>query len=298
MKNRHLESLSPKFKLKPTPESALIFCSSSDIGVRKNLGRNGARFGPQCILNNLKKMQDHLPINEIGVIEVSDQSEELNNFEKAQVEESEKIKTYLAETLVRKSVHLGGGHDHVYPLLRALEFSKKQIIILNFDAHCDTRVDDIRHSGTPFRDFDSLKPTQTFLLQIGVHHYSNSSSTLNDLTNIKQSLIYKKDLTDSELFHQVMKSLEKIKISNDAIFILSLDADGLSADEMEAVSAPNHNGFGQNLIRKVFSYLQQKYPTHQQIFGIYEYNPIMDNLSQKGSRIIAGLIYDYFQGSK
>lgn len=297
MKNRHLESLSPKFKLKPTPESALIFCSSSDIGVRKNLGRNGARFGPQCILNNLKKMQDHLAINEIAVIEVSDQSEELINFEKAQEKESETIKSCLAQTLVRKSIHLGGGHDHVYPLLRALEYSKKQIIILNFDAHCDTRVDKIHHSGTPFRDFDKLKPTQTSLIQIGVHHYANSTSTLGNLTNIQQSLIYKKDLVDSELFHQVITNLEKIEISKDAIFILSLDADGLSAEEMEAVSAPNHNGFGQNLVRKVISYLQQNHPDHQQIFGIYEYNPIMDNLSQKGSRIIAGLIYDFFQES-
>ena len=50
-------------------------------------------------------------------------------------------------------IHLGGGHDHIYPLLRALSAQNDRITVINIDAHLDTRTDDLPHSGTPFRQF-------------------------------------------------------------------------------------------------------------------------------------------------
>ena len=296
MKNRHLESLGAILTDELRADSPLILTSPSDIGVRRNLGRNGSRFAPEAILGNLKKLQNHLSFPAIGMKKVSSQNLEIKNFEKAQIEEIESIKSTLEKNNYNRTIHLGGGHDHIYPLLAALPYNEKQIIILNLDAHCDTRADDHRHSGTPFRNFDELSPRNSHLIQIGVHKYANSASTLKDLKSIKQTHIYKENFSDAELLAQASKVLDQIKISDDAIFVLSLDADGLSAQEMEAVSAPNHNGFGQSLVRNLTKELRSKFGKHQQVFGIYEYNPIFDNLSQKGSRLIASLMYEFLEG--
>ena len=55
----------------------------------------------------------------------------------------------------KKIFHLGGGHDHIYPLLMSLEKTQnyKHLKVLNLDAHLDTRTDEFAHSGTPFRQF-------------------------------------------------------------------------------------------------------------------------------------------------
>ena len=55
----------------------------------------------------------------------------------------------------------------------------KIILIINFDAHCDTRVDDRSHSGTPFRDFDGVAKKPFHLIQIGIHEYANNDMTLS-----------------------------------------------------------------------------------------------------------------------
>lgn len=297
MKNRHLESLSPIIKTEIHNEGPLILCSPSDIGVRLNLGRNGTRFAPEAILNSLKKMQNHLPYKDISLLNVSNQKEEELDFEKAQSKETDRIKAALEKNNSHRLIHLGGGHDHIFPLLSALPFKDRQIIIINFDAHCDTRIDDKNHSGTPFRNFDQLKPLNTSLIQVGIHRYANSKSTMKDLNHINQTYIYKDEFTDTELLTQVLNSFEKEDILKDAIIVISLDADGLLAQEMEAVSAPNHNGFSQTLVRKFMKHLSAQFNDHQIIFGIYEYNPIFDNLSQKGCRLITGLIYDFLDDS-
>ena len=296
MKNRHLESLAPLFTDDYTQKLPLILSSPSDVGVRKNLGRNGTRFGPEAILSNLKKLQNHLSVNGIAVHTVSDQVSERINFESAQKQEQKKIEEALTSNSFPRKIHLGGGHDHIFPFLAALAHQQRQIIILNLDAHCDTRIDDNHHSGTPFRNFDELKPKDCHLIQIGVHNFANSVSTLENLNFIKQSLLFKNNFTDTELLNQVREKLSSLSIEKDAIFIISLDADGLSSQEMEAVSAPNHNGFGHGLVRSLIFELKQNYSHHEQAFGIYEYNPIFDNLSQKGSRLLASLIYEFLEG--
>ena len=58
---------------------------------------------------------------------------------------------------------------------------------------------------------------------------------------------------------------------------------------MEGVSAVNHRGLPYDFIEDVLLYSIDA--LNCQHFGIFEYNPLYENLSQKGARALASLIY-------
>ena len=64
---------------------------------------------------------------------------------------------------------VGGDHSVSLPLLRALSKQRPGLPppgLVHIDAHCDTRIDQSQHSGTPFRDFDRVAKIPTRLYQI------------------------------------------------------------------------------------------------------------------------------------
>lgn len=295
--NRYLESLTPHFVNELTEKvKTLILCSSNDEGVIRNKGRNGQRYAPVAIINVLKKLNNHIDSSlPCYTEEVFEQSEEV--FEAKQKKSSEKIASLIAKHLKKNILHLGGGHDHAYPFLIALELNDKikNILILNIDAHCDTRIDDKHHSGTPFRDFAESTNKNVHLIQYGIHNYANSDSTLTPLANIKEKhFSLSKIKSESKNFNQLPTALFDhlpFPFGDDTFIYLSLDCDALESSIMEAVSAVNHEGIPlshvQLLIDKVKTLQGPK------AFGIYEYNPLYDNLSQKGARAICSLIYNW-----
>lgn len=259
-----------------------LILSSSDVGVRLNKGRAGSKFAPEALKNTFLKMgnaqfKDH----SFKITEVSNHGKELTNFNSAQDLETQKIIDCL--DLSKKNIHIGGGHDHALPMLRALDnkLQNKPFCIINLDAHLDTRIDSIAHSGTPFRDFDDVTKEKHTLIQYGIHLYANSSSTQSNLNTIDQKVFKKGD----PLFYKAIKS-----ISKDTFIYLSLDADAIDSTQMQAVSAVNFDGISIDEIKKIINIVKK---FESSIFGIYEYNPIFDDLSQKGARNLSSLIYDY-----
>lgn len=278
------------------PDLPLILTSPSDIGVQRNWGRNGARFAPKAIINCLKKMNDHLPYESIGIKQVSDQQKEILNYDLAQQESAKEIGKCLSAS-PRKIVHLGGGHDHALPMLNAIEkdSSIKNILVVNFDAHCDTRVDEIKHSGTPFRDFDQISQKPFHLVQVGIHEFANNKKTLSPLKNHTERIIYRSELQvleERDHFIDAILADCPFDISKSVALFISLDCDALDASVMSAVSAVNHWGLKTD---KLWGWLKalKALPTQLQVFGIYEYNPLYDDLSQKGARLLSALIYDH-----
>jgi formiminoglutamase len=66
---------------------------------------------------------------------------------------------------------------------------------------------------------------------------------------------------------------------------------------MEGVSAVNHQGLNSNQVLEILlTILNSK--KGKKYFGFYEYNPIYDNLSQKGARFIASLIFRILEKNK
>tara|TARA_Y100000780_G_scaffold232595_1_gene268857 strand:- start:159754 stop:160647 length:894 start_codon:yes stop_codon:yes gene_type:complete len=291
-KDRFSDSIAARFANSESAE-CLILKSESDVGVRRNLGRNGARFAPKAIENTFKKLNHHLDVKSFLSKTVAYQNEELADYDQAIQKSSDRIKEALSYGQNKKLIHLGGGHDHAYPLLKALD--SNNILIINFDAHCDTRIDNIKHSGTPFRNFDEESKNKFHLVQVGIHDYANNKATLSELKNNSEKIIYTEELTKLksplDLVDQIFESCP-FEINKDTKLFISIDSDAISSSVMEAVSAVNHDGIDPKELLAWVEALKD-FPCETKVLGIYEYNPIFENLSQKGARYLAGLIYKF-----
>ncbi len=276
------------------PKSSVIFIkSSSDEGVIRNGGRNGARFAPQSFLSYFKKLtQTDVTKNfQFTEVEVASSEEEKNDFHDAQKKEAERISNQLKNFPNSRVCHLGGGHDHVYPLLTAFSHQYKKIIVLNLDAHADTRTDDSFHSGTPFRQFSEDFTGEFHLFQIGLHPFANSFSTLSPLKKGSHHILWKNELNDAEkltpFFHKI-----KNLIDENTLVLFSLDADALDGSCMPGVSAVNGDG----LDRIELTFLWEKYLSlplkHAPALGIYELNPLYDTLSMLSMRTLGSFLFN------
>ena len=280
-----------KNRSKPSMADILFFKSSSDIGTIRNFGRRGSGFAPEAILNVVKKLALHneRPWSEI---ELANPALEAEDFSHAQSEYTRTLSTaFQSYTKASKFIYLGGGHDHVYPLLKALNTLSKKIKVINIDAHLDTRIDEFHNSGTPFRQFANEFDGSFELIQLGIHDFANSKTTMNDLGRAKEVVATYDDLTHlTQNFTNNRILFERmIPYDHEALYLFSLDADALDAGLMEGVSAVNHRGLPYHFIEELLSYAQDVLRVKH--FGFYEYNPVYDNLSQKGARVLAGLIY-------
>ena len=193
-----------------------------------------------------------------------------------------------------KIIQIGGGHDHIYPFLKAINTKYKKITVVNIDAHLDTRLDKTFHSGTPFRQFSEEVEGDFKLIQIGIHRFANPESNFQKLAKGKMDVFTFHDLkTTSKNFSQeVFPIIEKIidhqNDENNAL-VFSLDCDAIDAGIMAGVSAVNHQGLPFFVVQEILNKIKAK--KNAMYFGIYEYNPVYDNLSEKGARAIANLLY-------
>ena len=289
-----------KNKAKISESHHLMLLSPSDIGVRRNNGRNGTRFGPKAITNTFKKLNFHSDIlfEEIDILTVSDQTEEQSNFEQAQILSSKNISSQLTQSN-QKVLHIGGGHDHVFPLLSAIEQTNHfdNILVLNIDAHCDTRVADIHNSGTPFRNFSEFTKKPFHIIQYGIQHYANSDETMTPLPNGSSEFLFFEELKKKTLnFTNIPEDLFvscPFEITEKTAFVLSLDADAIHGSEMPGVSAVNGMGIPSLHVHDLISLTKERFS--RSFFGIYEFNPVYDSINQLGARVISSFIYQYLR---
>ena len=273
-----------------TPDH-LILTSGHDLGVCRNGGRRGASFAPKAILAVFKKMALH-PRNKSQTIKITpvDVPGEEEDFVKFQQKQAGLIQEIIEQNSNTSIIHLGGGHDHIYPFLLGLNYHKK-ITVLNIDAHLDTRLDTTVHSGTPFRQFSQEARGEFNLIQLGIHNFCNVQGNYQKLKRGKMEIISSDQLERASAKGSLPEFLrERLPLESNALTILSLDCDGLSCAYMESVSAVNPHGLSMQTVRDIFNYYRNGIQ-HPPIAGIYEYNPLYDNLSQKGAKTIAALLY-------
>ena len=299
MSAREAESLSPLFKNhKPDNNDLFLLLSPSDKGVRLNKGRNGARFAPKAIINQLKKLNAHKHDLNIHQKQVFFDTQD---FEKDQLNSAHQILEILqSQTGFSRTVHIGGGHDHVFSLIKAIESLPhiEQICVINLDAHLDTRVDNIHHSGTPFRNLDNCLQKPCSLLQVGIQDFANSTSTFSKLINIKQDILSLSEfLETTNTFTTKSSKVQNFLDSfnpNSTFFLMSLDMDVIDGTQIKGVSAVNPMGLPCSAVSKVLEQFLDLSPKYFSL-GIYEYNPVYDDLSNLGVRYIAQLIYNFMK---
>ncbi len=275
-----------------------LFLSPSDIGVQENKGRLGSRFAPQAIMAVFLKLNDSEISQRVFHHSLTSQLRDLDDYSGAIDQSVEEFKKNFSSK--NPLVHLGGGHDHIYSLLKGLyDLGEKNLLILNIDPHCDTRIDEKPHSGNPFRRFVQNCPGWNGkLIQVGISEMNNNKETLRGVSNM--------DIFNFEQLRVLSENFSKDLSLNDFItqktievcdrVIISIDADVIESSVMEAVSAVSYKGIPAHYLRSLMvSLLRGIKKPHA--LGIYEYNPLYDNLSNKGSRYLAGLIYDYWKQS-
>jgi formiminoglutamase len=262
------------------------------VGVERNGGRNGARFAPKSFLSYFKKLNltpttaQHF----FQEVEVASEALERIDFQLAQHEESQQISQILKKWPV-PFCHIGGGHDHIYSLLKALSLQTKKIIVINVDAHADTRTDEDFHSGTPFRQFSQEYQGDFHLFQIGLHPFANSASTLTPLSKGKMHLFWRKDLSNSEKLTTFFAHISQL-IDPDTKVIFSLDADAMTGSEVPGVSAVNGEGLTRAELSLLWSFYQKLPLPHSSILGIYELNPLYDSLSMQSMRVLGSFVFE------
>lgn len=291
---RFQESLGVNFNHSPLEKADFIFLkSSTDIGVERNLGRNGARFAPQSFLSHFKKLTRDDFYAEKSWIEqeVANEDIEKKDFDLAQETEANNIHQTLALAKEKAQIiHLGGGHDHIYPLLKALSKDHKQIVVLNIDAHTDTRVDQLSNSGTPFRQFEEEFSGEFHLFQYGIQEFANSISTLSPLKKGNTYTLLLKDINNSTKQSEFLTQLKKV-VNSETAFILSLDVDALDGSLAPGVSAVNGIGLNADQLNSIFE-ITRELKTKKYLIGIYEMNPVYDSLSMKTIRFMTNWLYE------
>lgn len=279
-----------------------IICSSSDLGVALNGGRVGAKWGPKALLHSFGQMikPPHLS-SPVPVFEVAPAATCEEDFEASQIQQADSIVAALESLQGHlhqsdgKILHLGGGHDHIYPYFLALQkwIDWQEVLIINIDAHLDTRNDNWSHSGTPFRQMAHQSNRPISIYQWGIHSWSNPASNYQDL----KGKAHQYDIVGVDEIEKNLDSLlQSIKVNPHTQIILSLDADALCLSAMEAVSAPNAHGLSTGSVNKIIQWANHtnQLHGHYSIMGIYEYNPLFDNLSQKGARVLGQMIHQFF----
>lgn len=281
MKNhRDKTSYKTLFTQKKSAQQAFLL-APDDQGIARNFGRVGAKYGPSALVNLYGKLQKHLSNESLATINVWPDD---GSFEEAQLKQAQNIAAWIDKPFI----HIGGGHDHIYSLLRAIDHSQKydEIIILNLDPHLDTRKDKIHHSGTPFRNFDQSCSTKFELYQYGIHKLHNCPETMSKLQSNNMRIIDINTCREiSDNFQRV--DLSFLKINPNAFYVLSLDCDVI--ENFKSVSAPVHFGLPIDHIRQVVVSFAQQFKNS--CFGIYEYNPKYDDYACSDGRKIAYLMH-------
>ncbi|TRX54794.1 formimidoylglutamase [Fulvivirga sp. M361] len=236
------------------PEIALLGYAC-DEGVRRNMGREGARLGPQEVRKQLAKLAFHHDgknITDLGDLSCTDQDMEACQDSLASV----------ISPLISKGVFpivIGGGHDVAYGHFKGIveavkDTSKPDIGIINFDAHFDLRpVEKETHSGTPFAQIlDQYKSYAEYFV-IGIQEPSNSKELFDTAreNNVKYILNYD---CESRNIGAIISQLAPFIERNDWLYI-TLDMDGFSSAYAPGVSAPSPMGFTPFFVFEVLAYL-------------------------------------------
>lgn len=291
----------------------LIWCSPTDFGVRKNLGKAGSRFAPAVILAQLKVMPNFaIQKNKIHVLQWPlDQSDQTTEWPMLAT------KTKKLPLAFNRMMHIGGGHDQVFWALKmALHRGVKNFWILNLDAHTDMRRDAELHSGTPFRQFYDQHASQIdhyHLMHYGVHEYllDPHNLTLGEQQSGEQPSLPKNATV--QLVHRLqknrLKAIENFLMqmqeilaeqphhrATENLFLISLDLDVLDGALTSAVSASNAFGLSKEEMMAVLDlvYAHTKdVKTINTMLGLYEYNPLFDHQQAPLGKWLAYVIYHY-----
>lgn len=216
------------------------FCC--DAGVARNLGRPGAKHGP----DHLRQALANLPLHRsVTAIDIGDINCIDDDMERAQQRLADNIALCLSHGYT--PIALGGGHEIAWASYQGLRQADKhrKLAIINFDAHLDMRpmIDGERgSSGTPFLQIansckaDNIDFNYTV---IGSQSISNTPSLYK--TADEYGVKHFSALSCAQEQHTIQQYLSQLFDQVDSIY-LTICMDVFNGSFAPGVSAVNPQG--------------------------------------------------------
>ncbi|UNU73120.1 formimidoylglutamase [Moraxella nasovis] len=270
-------------------------------GVRRNLGRVGAKSAPSIIREFFAKLpitsdiQDtsyelQNLVGDMGDIVCHDDDKITpNSLEQAQHAYANQITQVLSNNAL--AVGLGGGHEIAYGsflgLYQHLQHQKRnqKIGIINFDAHFDLRTDEYATSGTPFLQIADVLGDDFCYFCVGISRFANTASLFDKAKQLGVGMIFDDDchrLSYDEIWQKMTDFINVI----DVLYI-TVDLDSLPASVMPAVSAVNAKGIALDLVEFLLTKLIDTGKVR--VLDFAEFNPNYD-IDDRGAKVVARLL--------
>lgn len=268
-----------------------------DEGVRRNLGRLGAKLGP----SSLRSAMGSLPVHGSGSLNLFDAGDifcRRKKLETTQEELAKAVAAILAKGLC--PIVLGGGHDVAYGHFRGLlEAQKngvlpshiKNIGIINFDAHFDLRpYPRGPHSGSPFLQIadDLKKQGQDFhYLVLGIQHAGNTRALFETANRLGARYRLAEEI-NLETLRLSKKIIQDFIDRVDAIY-LTFCLDALPFSHAPGVSAPNPYGLNPHRTLALFKHIARSGKVIS--FDVAELSPPYD-IDNHTAKFAAYLVFE------
>lgn len=228
----------------PTGGKSYAFLGfASDEGVKRNLGRVGASKAPEAIRSTLSNLAWNVHAG-AKLLDAGDVPCIDRDLEAAQKTLGEAVHSLLQKNYT--PIVLGGGHETAWGHFQGLAKHKKNILIINFDAHYDMRplVDGkFGTSGTPFgqiADFCEKEKRPFNYICIGVQESANTLALRTRAKNSNVQSIHARTL-HSEGLLPTLAFLDKQLAFHEAVY-LTVCMDVFSQAYAPGVSAPQALG--------------------------------------------------------
>ena len=291
-----------------------------DQGVRRNLGRVGAKEAPKTIRKAFAKLpcsttlQDHYKsqlrydeydnkalmqlIGDAGDVYCHDDDKLMDEvLELTQADYTQRVKNIIRQGSL--AIGLGGGHAIAYAsylgLWNALNERTEQtklgaprIGIINFDAHLDLRQAPKGTSGTPFRQIaeHNLTYDQAFnYCAIGISQFSNTAALFDRAKDLGVTVI-----SDDNCIRLPWIDIEKqltVFIGSVDVIYLTIDMDGLESSVVPGVSAPAAKGLSLDFVERCIEHIFAQGIV--KMADIAETNPTYD-IDGRSSKVAARLL--------
>ncbi len=207
----------------------------SDLGVRRNKGRAGARLAPSAIRELLFSLRPDVTCFDAFCALLS-QTIDLGDIpitedtDKDHARLGEEVERLLSQGVV--PIILGGGHDTSFGHFLGYARAKRSVSVCNWDAHADVKrkVDGERHSGSPFRDaFEHESGLLQHYTVAGLFRHNISLENYEYLKRMSNSVFWN-DQVDTD-------SLSSIYATLPGDYFATFDLDALDPAYAPGVSA-------------------------------------------------------------
>lgn len=274
-----------------SPPKTIFLGFASDAGVVRNLGRPGAKSGPDQIKSCLAK----LPCPEDQVfIDLGNIVCEGDSLESAQQELADLVS--LCHNHGHKTILLGGGHDIAWGHYQGLAPHYSKLGIINFDAHFDLRPwekNQPGHSGTPFSQIAHHCAEHKLPFNyccIGIQKSGNTPSLFARAEGLNVPYLSAAEIYEQSMAWQIA-FLDDYMLNLDHIY-LTLCLDVLAECYAPGVSAPQPLGLTPWQILPLLKYIIQSGKVVS--FDVAELSPPLDQ-EQKTARLAALIIAELLE---